>query len=132
MPIPAKPAPTIRTSTAVAPRPSRTGNDLAVPGGALLQRPASSRATRATSSRVRHEPGLRARVRREAAVEQQPAEVVGAAAQQVNRRVEAELGPGRLDIADASVQHQPGHGVHRPHLPPGGTGNVPRRPGPGR
>ena len=23
-----------------------------------------------------------------------------------------------------SVQHQPGHGVHRPHLPPGRTGNV--------
>src|SRR6202000_2618457 len=76
MPIPAKPAPTIRTSTAVTPRPSRTGGDLAVRGGALLQRPAELPRHPRDVAEGQHEPGLGSRVRREAAVEQQPAEVV--------------------------------------------------------
>src|ERR1700758_108368 len=107
MPIPAKPAPTIRTSTAVTPPASRTGQDLVVPGGALPERPAELPRDPRDVVEGKDEPGLGSRVRREAAVEQQPAEVVGAAAQQVDRCVEAELRPGRLDIADAPVQHQP-------------------------
>src|SRR5690348_15227251 len=124
MPMPAKPAPTIRTSTTVTPWLSGTGDDLAVRGGALPERPAELPRDPRDVAEGQDEPGLRSRVRREAAVEQQPAEVVGPAAQQVSRCVKAELGPGRLDIADARVQHQPGHGVYRPHLPPGGTRDI--------
>src|ERR1700722_12690421 len=124
MPIPAQPAPTISTSTAVPPRPSDTGDDLAVAGGALPERPVEFPCDPLNVVEGQHEAGLGPRVRRQTAVEEQAAKVVGAAAQQVNRRVETELGPGRLDVADALVQHQPGHSVHRPHLPPGRTGNV--------
>src|ERR1700735_4586492 len=124
MPIPAKPAPTIRMSTAVTPDPSDTGGDLAVSGGALPDRPAELTADPLNVVAGEDEPRLRPRFGRETAVEEQPAEIVGAAAEQGNRRVEAELGPGRLDIADALVQHQPGHRVHRQDLPPGRTGNV--------
>src|ERR1700689_5051533 len=124
MPIPAKPAPTIRTSTDVTPEPSDTGDDLAVSGGALADRAADLPGDPLDVVAAEDEPGLRSRPGREAAVEEQAAEVVGAAAGQVNRRVEAELGPGRLDIADALVQHQPGPRVHRQDLPPGRTGNV--------
>src|ERR1700722_4284496 len=124
MPIPAKPAPTISTSTAVTPRPSDTGNDLAVAGGALPERPAEFPCDPLNVVEGQHKAGLGPRVRRQPAVEEQAAKVVGAAAQQVNRRVKTKLGPGRLDVADALVQHQPGHRVHRPHLTPGRTGNV--------
>src|ERR1700722_19178116 len=124
MPIPAKPAPTISTSTAVTPRPSDTGNDLAVAGGALPERPAEFPCHPLNVVEGQHEAGLGSRVRRQTAVEEQSAKVVGAAAQQVNRRVKTKLGPGRLDVADALVEYQPGHRVHRPHLSPGRTGNV--------
>src|ERR1700704_1945321 len=84
MPTPAKPAPTIRTSTAVTSPGSRTGEDLAVPGGALPERPAELTCDPRYVVGGQREPGFGPRVRREAAVKQQPAEVVGAAAQQVN------------------------------------------------
>src|ERR1700722_7338130 len=113
MPIPAKPAPTISTSTDVTPRSSDTGDDLSVAGGALPQRPAELPGDPLDVVERQHQARLRPRVRRQTAVEEQAAEVVGAAAEQVDRRVEAELGPSRLDVGDAAVQHQPGHRVHR-------------------
>src|ERR1700742_4288988 len=97
MPIPAKPAPTMRTSTAFAPPPSRTGGNLVVAGGALLKRSAELPRDPLDVAEGPDEPGLRSPLRPEAAVEQQPAELVGTTAQQVNRGVKAELGPGRLD-----------------------------------
>src|SRR3984957_20396937 len=124
MPIPAKPAPTIRTSTAVTPARSDTGADLAVPGGALPERPAEFACDPVNVIEGQHEARFCPRVRRQTAVEEQPAKVVGTAAEQVDRRVETELRPGRLDIADALVQQQPGDRVHRQDLPPGRAGNV--------
>src|ERR1700691_3742697 len=89
MPMPAKPAPTIRTSTAVTPRASLTGQNLAVRCGALPERPAELPRDPRDVVEPQDEPGLGASVRRQAAVEQQPAEVAGAAAQQVDRCVKA-------------------------------------------
>src|SRR5487761_516489 len=84
MPIPAKPAPTIRTSTAVTSPGSRTGEDLAVPGGALMERPSELPCDPRYVVEGQHEPGLGPRVRRKTAVKQQPAEVDGAGPKKVN------------------------------------------------
>src|SRR5215469_6765377 len=70
MPMPAKPAPTIRTSTGVMPRASLTRQDLVVPGGALPERPAELPRDPGHFVEAQDEPGLGARVRREAPVEQ--------------------------------------------------------------
>src|ERR1700722_16679482 len=84
MPIPAKPAPTIRTSTAVTPGPSDTGHNLLVSGGALPDRPAKLPRDPLDVDEGQHEAGLGPRLGRQTAVEQQAAEVVGAAAEQAN------------------------------------------------
>ena len=99
--------------------------DLAVRGGALAHRAAEGFGDRAELADRLVGTVIRAGHPADGLLHERPAEVVDAAPQHVAAALVAQLDPGALDRVDGPVQHEPGHRVHRPVLPPG-------RPGPGQ